>query len=83
MSRFAEGTHAGARVTQKQVIGYVGSTGYSTGPHLHFGMYRGGHHVDPSRQDFPTAEPMDKKYGDEFKLFMAPLSAQLAALSRA
>lgn len=47
MSRFAKGLRAGARVEQKQVIGYVGSTGRSTGPHLHFSAKRGGRFIDP------------------------------------
>ncbi len=47
MSRFAKGLRAGARVDQKQVIGYVGSTGRSTGPHLHFSAKRAGRFIDP------------------------------------
>jgi murein DD-endopeptidase MepM/ murein hydrolase activator NlpD len=47
MSRFAKGLHAGQRVDQKQVIGYVGSTGRSTGPHLHFSAKRAGRFIDP------------------------------------
>jgi murein DD-endopeptidase MepM/ murein hydrolase activator NlpD len=47
LSRFAKGLRAGARVQQKQVIGYVGSTGRSTGPHLHFSTKRRGRFIDP------------------------------------
>jgi hypothetical protein len=47
LSRFAKGLSAGARVQQKQVIGYVGSTGRSTGPHLHFSAKRAGRFIDP------------------------------------
>jgi murein DD-endopeptidase MepM/ murein hydrolase activator NlpD len=47
MSRFARGIRAGARVRQGQVIGYVGSTGRSTGPHLHYEVLRRGQQINP------------------------------------
>ncbi len=47
LSRFARGTRAGARVRQGQVIGYVGTTGRSTGPHLHYEVLRRGQQVNP------------------------------------
>ncbi|MCX7358351.1 MAG: peptidoglycan DD-metalloendopeptidase family protein [Alphaproteobacteria bacterium] len=47
MSRFARGMRAGARVRQGQVIGYVGTTGRSTGPHLHYEVLRRGQQVNP------------------------------------
>ncbi|HEY1099050.1 MAG TPA: M23 family metallopeptidase, partial [Myxococcota bacterium] len=83
LSKFAEGVRAGSRVTQKQVIGYVGSTGMSTGPHLHFGLLRGNSHIDPGSQKTETAKPMPASYRDEYQTFVAPLMAQLAALTRA
>jgi murein DD-endopeptidase MepM/ murein hydrolase activator NlpD len=48
LSRFARGIRAGARVRQGQVIGYVGTTGRSTGPHLHYEVMRGGAQINPS-----------------------------------
>ena len=50
MSRMA--VSRGQRVSRGQVIGYIGSTGLSTGPHLHYEMYRGGRHVDPRSVSF-------------------------------
>jgi murein DD-endopeptidase MepM/ murein hydrolase activator NlpD len=50
MSRIA--ARPGQRVRQGQIIGYVGSTGLSTGPHLHYEMYRGGRHVNPASVSF-------------------------------
>jgi murein DD-endopeptidase MepM/ murein hydrolase activator NlpD len=47
LSRFAKGLRAGASVEQRQLIGYVGSTGRSTGPHLHFSAKRNGRFIDP------------------------------------
>jgi murein DD-endopeptidase MepM/ murein hydrolase activator NlpD len=52
MSRFA--TSAGQRVRQGQVIGYIGSTGLSTGPHLHYEMYRGGRPINPLSVSFTS-----------------------------
>jgi murein DD-endopeptidase MepM/ murein hydrolase activator NlpD len=47
MSRFARGLRAGMRVRQGQIIGYVGTTGRSTGPHLHYEVLRGGQQINP------------------------------------
>ncbi len=50
LSRFADGIHAGARVEQNEVIGYVGSSGLSTGPHLHFEVRQNGRAINPLRE---------------------------------
>ena len=50
LSRFAKGLKVGKLVAQKEVIGFVGTTGLSTGPHLHFSMVKNGQYVDPDKQ---------------------------------
>jgi murein DD-endopeptidase MepM/ murein hydrolase activator NlpD len=58
MSKIATGIRRGAPVEQGQVIGYVGSTGLATGPHLCYRFWKNGRQVDPYRQDLPSAEPI-------------------------
>jgi murein DD-endopeptidase MepM/ murein hydrolase activator NlpD len=59
---FASGIRVGARVRQGQVIGYVGSTGLSTGAHLHFELWERGNYVDPLGRKFPSADPVPQKF---------------------
>ena len=59
LSRFASGVAEGTRVRQGQVIGYVGSTGRSTGPHLHYEILRRGAQVNPVNVKFPTGRKLD------------------------
>lgn len=58
LSRFARGVRSGSRVEQGQVIGYVGSTGAATGPHLHYEFLVNGVHMNPRTVKLPDAQPI-------------------------
>ncbi|TXN61044.1 M23 family metallopeptidase, partial [Methylobacterium sp. WL18] len=67
MSRFGRGVKEGVRVRQGQIIGYLGSTGLSTGPHLHYEVIINGHFVDPMKIRVPRGRELDGRMLSEFK----------------
>ena len=67
LSKFARGIKAGRRVKQGQVIGYVGSTGYATGPHLHYEFLVNGVHQNPRTVSLPQAKPVSKQEVARFR----------------
>ncbi|MDH3695574.1 MAG: peptidoglycan DD-metalloendopeptidase family protein, partial [Gammaproteobacteria bacterium] len=66
MSRYKKGLKSGGKVRQGDVIGYVGSTGLATGPHLHYEFRLNGTHRNPLTVELPTSNPIEKKYRAEF-----------------
>ncbi|MCW8892723.1 MAG: peptidoglycan DD-metalloendopeptidase family protein [Deltaproteobacteria bacterium] len=74
---FPRGIAKGKRVTQGQVICYVGSSGLSTGPHLDFRMKRHGKPINPLKLKAPAAKSVSKEHLGEFEVLIAPLVAQL------
>ncbi len=83
MSRFATGIKPGHRVSQGDVIGYVGSTGMATGPHVCFRFWKNGQQVDHLRLDFPSGDPLPEAYIDAFIAQRDQYRAELSKISHA
>jgi murein DD-endopeptidase MepM/ murein hydrolase activator NlpD len=76
---FGPGVRTGARLGQKAVVGFVGSTGLSTGPHLHFEVLRNGHHTNPLTMAAPPAPPIPEA---ELPRFFEAVTSVVAAIER-
>jgi murein DD-endopeptidase MepM/ murein hydrolase activator NlpD len=67
LSKFKSGARKGSYVKQGDIIGYVGSTGYATGPHLHYEFMLYGKQVDPYKQELPPSLPLKEENKEEFE----------------
>ena len=67
LSKFKPGAGKGSYVKQGDIIGYVGSTGYATGPHLHYEFWLYGKQVDPYKQELPPSLPLKKENTEAFE----------------
>ena len=78
MNAFAPDIHAGARVEMGHAIGTVGVTGFATGPHCHFALWRNGAYVNPLTAKLPASAPLDRRFQAQF---IRARDEQLAELS--
>lgn len=80
MSRIADGVRAGTRVRQGQTIGYVGSTGLATGPHLCYRFWRNGVQVDALKVELPPSQPVKKEFLESFESVKLDLTKKLEGI---
>jgi len=77
MSGFAKGIKRGAKVTQGQIIGYVGSTGLANGPHLCFRFWKNGQQVNALKIELPPSEPIKEEFKYEYELIKEEMIRKL------
>ena len=77
LSGYAKGLKAGQRVRQGEVIGYVGSTGRSTGPHLDFRVWKNGSPINPLKMESPPTDPIKKDHAESFAAVYENYKAQI------
>lgn len=80
LQRFAKGIRPGVKVNQGQVIGYVGNTGRSTGPHLHYSLYKNDQPVNPRAIELPSSESIPDSLMSEFKKVRDSLKKRLESV---
>jgi len=80
LSRYGPGIRAGARVRQGQIVGFVGSTGLSTGPHLDFRFWQNNQLVNYLKVEFPSSHPISKEYKESYNTMIKGLKQRLDSL---
>lgn len=79
-SKFGPDIKTGSHVRQGQTIGYVGSTGLATGPHLHFEMIKNGQHIDGMQEELPPGDPISEECRSSFEVIRDQAIARLSTI---
>lgn len=81
LSRYPKGIKKGQRVSQGEVVGYVGSTGYSTGPHLDFRVWKNGYLINPLTIEAPPVDPVKEENLQKYRASIDTLNQELLSIN--